>query len=350
MMLRIVATCALFLGVAHAAQTAQDATAGTRGARRAALVCSEQQCIYVANGRLGATSKYRLTGYSSTANGDVAPVADLAGPATQLDQPWGIAVDRDQDIYVSNPATHGDGYVTVYKPDATGDVAPILTIGGGASNPLCYPFGIAVASQQTTATTVYVANAGCGGFVAAFGIDRLGSVTEIGTISGQRTGLAAPWGVALGADQDIYVANYDANAITVYRPGKYGDVAPIRTIAGALTGLSGPAGLAIARGKLYVANFDGASIAVFPAHANGDVAPSAIVAGGSTGLNGPFGIALDAAGRVYVTNYYTPSVAVFAANPSGDVPPTATIAGVKTEMRYPEGIAVLVPAGALRRP
>ena len=343
---------ALFLCLSvQAALAAHYAPAIKRGGPRSPPGCSAQQCVYVADGRLAESGKYRLTGYPATAGGNVAPIADLAGPATQLDQPWGIALDRSQNIYVTSAAVRGDGYVTVYSPDATGNLAPGLKIGGRASNLFCYPFGIAVVSPQTTPTIVYVANAGCGGFVAAFGIDGHGGVAELGTIAGPSTGLAAPWGVAIDASHDIYVANYDANAITVYPPGAYGDVAPVRTIGGALPGLGGPAGLAIdASGNLYVTNFGANTIAVFPPLASGDVPPSTMVAGASTGLNGPLGIALDAAARLYVTNYYAPSVAVFAADASGNVPPTATIAGTRTEMHYPEGIAVLVPAAALRGP
>jgi 6-phosphogluconolactonase (cycloisomerase 2 family) len=345
MILRALAASALFLALSA------NVAAHGRADGRASPKCSAQPCVYIADGRLSPSGRYRLTGYLATANGNVAPVADLAGPATQLDHPWGIAVDRDQNIYVTNPGLRGDGYVTVYEPDATGDLAPSLKIGGGASNPLCYPFGIAVTSPTTTPSTVYVANAGCGGFVIGFGIDPGGRVTELGTISGPNTGIAVPWGVATDASDDVYVADYAANAITVYAHGAYGNVAPIRTIAGALTGLSGPAGLAVdPSGNLYVANFDGNTIAVFPALADGDVVPSALIAGSATGLNGPFGVALDAAAHLYVTNYYGPSAAVFAADQSGDVSPTGTIAGAKTQLRYPEGIAVLVPAAALRAP
>jgi sugar lactone lactonase YvrE len=352
MIIRALAAGALFIGLgAQLAAAAQHGAAGRRGEGRPPPGCSAQPCIYIADGRLGSSGRYRLTGYLATANGNVAPVADLAGPATKLDHPWGIAVDRDQNIYVSSPGLRGDGYVTVYKPDATGNLAPSLRIGGSPSNLLCYPFGIAVMSPLTMPTAVYVANAGCGGFVIAFGVDSGGRVTELGTIAGPNTGIAAPWGVAVDASNDVYVADYAANAITVYAYGAYGNVAPIRTIAGALTGLSGPAGLAVdPSGNLYVANFDGNTIAVFPALADGDVAPSAIIAGSATGLNGPFGVALDAVARLYVTNYYGPSAVVFAAGINGDVSPTETIAGAKTQMRYPEGIAVSVPTVPLRAP
>jgi sugar lactone lactonase YvrE len=341
-LVRALTAAALLLVFGFAAQA--DATV-RRGEVHPTSGCAAAQCVYVTNGRLPG-GEYKVTGYNAT--GDVAPVADIVGQSTLLDEPWGIAVDSKQNLYVTNAAFTGDGYVAVYKAGATGDVAPAFTIGGGSNNPLCYPLGIAVTSQGSGDDTVYVANSGCGGRVVAFTVIS-GVVAELGAVGGSKTGMAAPWGIAVNAHGNIYVANYAANTITVYQHGTFGNVAPTRTIGGALTGLSGPAGLAVdAVGNLYVSNFDGNTITVYSPFANGNVMPSALVSGSSTGLNGPLGVALDRSANIYVANYYGPSALVFAAGSNGNVAPAQTISGSKTLMQYPEGIAVLVPSVALR--
>jgi len=47
------------------------------------------------------------------------------------------------------------------------------------------------------------------------------------------------------AQEELYVANEDANSITVYVRTANGNVAPLRTISGALTGLDNPASVAV---------------------------------------------------------------------------------------------------------
>jgi DNA-binding beta-propeller fold protein YncE len=117
-----------------------------------------------------------------------------------------------------------------------------------------------------------------------------------------RTGLSNPLGLLVDPlHGEIFVANstngidrigsiqvYDLNA-------DYPQDTPKRTISGPATGLIGSAGLALdfLRQELYVANDNGSSITVYPRTANGDVAPLRTIEGSATALNGPVSVTLD---------------------------------------------------------
>ena len=69
--------------------------------------------------------------------------------------------------------------------------------------------------------------------------------TPIRRINGSETHLNGPQGIALDSSNNIYVANYFGNSVTVYPPGKERNVPPINTIHGSKTKLDWPIGLAL---------------------------------------------------------------------------------------------------------
>jgi hypothetical protein len=109
------------------------------------------------------------------------------------------------------------------------------------------------------------AGAGYSQSITIYPAGSSGDVAPIAVISGSRTDLQLPQGIAIDSDGKIYVANdgnledpapdadrYDqrpradpADSITVYAPGSSGDVAPIARINGPLTGLGHPMGIAV---------------------------------------------------------------------------------------------------------
>jgi hypothetical protein len=73
--------------------------------------------------------------FSSTANGNSAPLAAIVGSSTGLLRPAGVAVDDAGSIYVANSAGNS---ITVYASTAVGDAVPVRTIRGphtGLSSP-----------------------------------------------------------------------------------------------------------------------------------------------------------------------------------------------------------------------
>jgi len=271
---------------------------------------------------------YRCNGYAVTAfapgsSGDVAPTATICGVDSGIFGPVGIAVDSSGNIYVANIFAES---VTVYPAGSNGDIPPISTI-AGLSNDQC-----------TDSNTPYLCCTDSGA----------GTCTD-------NTGLRSPHGVTLDSTGNIYVANTNANNLTVYSAGSNGNVPPVAIVSGTSTGLNSPYGIAVdSGGKIYVANPGGGppdcagtggngcgSITIYPADSNGDVTPIAIISGPNTGLNGAIGVAVDSNGNIYVANSASPnSVTVYPAGSNGDVTPSTTISGPNTGLAAVEGLAV----------
>ncbi len=232
-----------------------------------------------------------LTVYAAGANGNVAPSRTISGSATGLIEPAGIALDPSDNIYVAN---YSGSTVTVYASGANGNVAPVRTIAGSATN-LNTPEGIALDSDLN----IYVANSH-NNSVTVFAAGANGNATPIQTISGSATELNGPTGIALDGQRNIYVANYGqqfggVTRVNVYAAGANGNVAPIRTITGTRTRLDAPYGLARdASGNILVANEALIPMVnTFAAGAHGNARPIRALRGRRTQLKLPVGIAIQ---------------------------------------------------------
>lgn len=86
--------------------------------------------IYVTNASSGAATS-SVTVYAATARGNATPIATIAGTNTGLDQPQGIALDPAGRIVVASSAFASHQYrITVYNGNANGNVPPLATIAG----------------------------------------------------------------------------------------------------------------------------------------------------------------------------------------------------------------------------
>ena len=284
-----------------------------------------------------------VTVYPAGSNGNVAPSATIAGSDTGINTPYGIALDRSRNIYVTNPnADNQTGSIdtlTEYAPGSSGNVAPIATI-AGVSASLFEPLGLAldrsgniyVAADLVTgvALSIYPAGSNAAG-------------TPTATISGSSTLLEEPSGIAIDTSGNIYVTDISSQQVLIYSPGSNGNVLPKAVINGSNTGLNIPRGIALdSKGKIYVTNYFGASVTIYPSGSSGNVTPRATISGDATGLAIPVGIAIDAGGNIYVTNVggASYSVTIYPAASNGDVAPSATISGPDTLLDLPWAIAV----------
>jgi hypothetical protein len=166
-------------------------------------------------------------------------VATIAGPATGLDGPEGVAVDSAGHLFVTN--AFGDS-VTEYAEGAAGNAAPVALIAGPATG-LSGPAGVAVDS----AGRLFVTNAGFGGdSVTEYAEGAAGNAAPVATIVGPGTGLDGPAAVAVDSAGHLFVTNLGADSVTEYAEGAAGNAAPAAIISGPGTGLSIPEGVAVA--------------------------------------------------------------------------------------------------------
>jgi len=267
--------------------------------------------------------------YAAGASGNATPTATIAGGNTGLLFPFGVALDRAGNIYVST-----SNRINVYAAGASGNATPTTTIEGGNTG-FRNPTGIALDGAGNLYVTDQTASS-----IMVFAAGASGNATPTATIAGSNTGLNFPLGMALDGTGKIYVTVGISNSINVYAAGASGNVPPTATIAGGNTGLDNPAGIALdGAGNIYVTNATSHSITVYAAGASGNATPTTTIAGGNTGMFIPVGIALDGAANIYVanarSNFGVGSITVYAAGASGNATPMATIAGGNTGLNQP---------------
>lgn len=292
-------------------------------------------CIYVANPKNNS-----VTVYPVGATGNVAPIQLLKGSMTKLSQPYDIAVDGSGNIYVANYNSRliNRYRVTEYAAGSTGNVAPIAVISGSRTK-LDLPSGIAM---DPVNGDIYVETLGCGndclGAVAFYAAGSNGNVKPSGMIAGSNTKLLISGGLTLDPSGNVYVSNSN-QSITTYAAGSVGNVAPTSIISGSNTGLGETWQLALdSSSNIYAAN--NSDILVFAAGANGNVTPIRTLSGPETKLEAAVGVALDGNDNLYVANLENNSITVYAAGTNGNVAPTEIIKGSETKLSEPLGIAI----------
>jgi hypothetical protein len=135
--------------------------------------------------------------------------------------------------------------------------------------------------------------------------------------------LSAPYGIAIDAAGDAYVANSSGSTVT--------KLSPAGVVGTALTGLTGPKAVAVDRtGNVWVANTAANSVLKYNS--------SGVVQGTYTvgGLSGPVAIALDSASNAWIANLTGNSVTELSS--TGAAVQTSLSAG--STINLPTGIAL----------
>ena len=134
-----------------------------------------------------------LTEYAKGADGDAIPIATVKGANTKLNTPVSMALDPVGNLWVVNSSGgNGSGSVTEYAKGATGNAPPVTVIAGSATG-LLFPAGLAL----DQAGNIFVTNTQPSGSVTEYAKGATGNAPSIASISGSATGLGAPFGVAV---------------------------------------------------------------------------------------------------------------------------------------------------------
>jgi sugar lactone lactonase YvrE len=244
--------------------------------------------------------------------------ADGTGAAAQFNLPEGVAVDASGNVYVADTGNNCIRKVTAAGVVTTlaGSVTNGFADGTGAAAQFNSPSGVAVDASGN----VYVADTynNCIRKVTAAGVvTTLAGSVNYGYADG--TGAAAqfssPYGVAVDASGNVYVADSGNNCIRMVTAAGV-----VTTLAGSLYAGSAdgtnaaarfnyPVGVAVdASGNVYVADFGNNCIRkVTAAGVVTTLAGSTEGYADGTGMaaqfNLPSGVAVDANGNVYVADY-----------------------------------------------
>jgi NHL repeat len=281
-----------------------------------------------------------IPSFSATGTGNIAPTTNIVGSSTLLISPYVIAVDSTGQIWVPNFNVEFPDYVTAFASGANGNVAPVVDISGTNTG---------LNNEDTDAVTVdhngviYVSGAAgsLGAAISIFDSGSNGNTGPIALINGSNTTLGQAAGLGVLASGAIVVADFSNFAIDTFAVGSNGNVAPSSTISGSNTTLSSPLGLALdTSGNIYVGNSGGHSVLVFNAGSSGNIAPARSISGSNTLLQFPEGVAVDGAGYIYVSDAGANAVFVFAPGATGNVAPVQNISGSNTTLDSPRGIAV----------
>jgi sugar lactone lactonase YvrE len=189
--------------------------------------------IYVANDGIaaGQGGSDDVTIYPAGSNANVPPI----GGGSNYSSPQAIAVAPDGTTYVANGSKDG---ISIFGPGPDGKLR-MRTIVNGVDD----PSGVAVDHGGN----LYVVNYG-GQSIKVYGPRADGEDPPIRVISGDKTRLDFTQGIAVDAAGKIYVSigggADSADAINVYAPDTKGNVAPIAIISGPKTQLKLPQGIA----------------------------------------------------------------------------------------------------------
>ena len=156
--------------------------AGIKNPKGMALDASNH--VYIAN--FGADS---ITEFAANASGSVAPIRTIAGAATTIVFPIGIAVDVNGNIFLAERT----GKFLVFGPSQTGNVAPMRTLTDAEAGSGFNGIGASITGAAIVANTSSTPH----NDVETFAKNASGTRSPVSDITGSLTGLSQPQGISL---------------------------------------------------------------------------------------------------------------------------------------------------------
>jgi sugar lactone lactonase YvrE len=280
--------------------------------------------LYVADSNNDTIRQVTPAGVVTTLAGQVgnAGSGDGSGSDASFNNPADVAVDSAGNLYVADESNHTIRQVT---PVGTNWVVTTiagtpgvhgLVNGAGPTAEFYDPYGVAVDKSNN----VYVAETGN---AAIRKLALVGTTWQVTTVSRSFSG---PTGVAVGPDGNLYVADYFSDTIRKVTPaGGVTILAGASGVQGSADG-TGSAARFIAPAKvavdsatnIYVSDTENNTIRkVTPVGATWVVTTLAGVAvnqgyfdgtGSAAQFTGPVGLAVDSAGILYLADYYNNTI------------------------------------------
>jgi len=226
-----------------------------------------------------------LLEYAPGASGSATPISTIpSNSTTELYAPDGIAISPTGQIIVGEDS----GAIVTYSANANGDAAPEYFIVGPfqINNPLSPVFAaqdVAVGASGKLYVFNWNESFNTIAPIDIFAAGATGNVAPVATIGGALTGLTAGniGGIATDSSGNVYISTSSVNGgiIKVFAPTATGNVAPIRTISGSDTQLGTLGGIQLdAVGNIYVVSTtdtgENPTVLRFAASASGNVAPT----------------------------------------------------------------------------
>lgn len=303
--------------------------------------------IYVANTHVkgGRWHHASLLGFARDANGNVPPVFEIRGNATDMAR-WGatstsVAIDKSGRLYGIGKDQCEIG---VWSAGSNGDVQYATQFSVGCDSFGGPPISFVLDGRGDTWASSYIGNYTDGARSKIYEYPPVPdgaagdiSPAPIRSIGGPKSGLHYVLSIALNGKGQVSVQEYGSyktykSRILTFAETANGNVAPLSSLAGYKTQLSGSAWWGASgirydsHGRLVVcSNNSKPQVLTFAPGAHGNVAPT-----GTLFVPGCYGITLDARDNVYVA--FQGSISVYAAGAAGSAKPIRIISGNLTTL------------------
>ena len=199
-----------------------------------------------------------------------------------------------------------------------------------------HPYGVAVDASGN----VFVADESNNAVKEIVAVN--GSIPTSPTINTLGSGFNAPTGVAVDGNGNVLVAD-SGNGLVKEIVAVNGSIPASPTINTLASGFYDPSGVAVdGSGNVFATNSDagsGYAAVVEIVAVNGSIPASPTIKILGSGFYAPSGVAVDSSGNVFVVDIYTSSLTEIVAV-NGSIPDSPTIKTLASGLDYPHGVAV----------